>query len=218
MKYKDFREHKIIRTCTRQYKNYISYREKLSSDFKHRCAYCNMLDSYIQQNYSIDHFIPRKVFKDTEMAYLEYDYNNLMYSCPKCNNSKKDQYEGNIYDKTYNNDFFYNPVYVDYNTIFYRDEYGGIQSEDLKGREMIIRLKLYKGIYHLAFLIEEIENTLIKINSKINQSTGEEKEYYNEAYRKLNNFLLVINKLFSCSYYESTTKFLDSKFLDNYRS
>lgn len=36
----------------------------LSEDFKHRCAYCNLLDTQITTPYEADHFIPEDVFKD----------------------------------------------------------------------------------------------------------------------------------------------------------
>lgn len=207
MKYKDFRDFKIVRNCKREYKNYKSYLPNLADDFKHRCAYCNMLDKYISQGYPIDHFIPREVYEKAKLAELEYDYNNLMYCCPKCNNSKSSQYEGNIYDGSYKNEMFYNPVDIDYNNIFYRNEYGGISSEDVKGKDMIINLKLFSPIYHFSFLIEEVTDVVDKLDKKIEETTDPiEKEYYNEAYIKLSKFLRKITVLFNCNYYNNSVK------------
>ena len=207
MKYKDFRNYKIVRNCTKEYKNYKSYLSNLADDFKHRCAYCNTHDKYISQGYPIDHFIPREAYENAGLKKLESDYNNLMYCCPKCNNSKSSQYEGNVHDGSFQNNFFYNPVDVNYNDIFYRNEYGGISSEDVKGKDMIIRLKLFSPMYNLSFLIEEITDVVDKLEQKIEETTDYvEREYYNKAYIKLNNFLRKITVLFNCNYYSNSVK------------
>ena len=41
--------------------------------------------------YHVEHFVPEKVFKGIRDE-LRTDYNNLMWSCPKCNLSKGDKY------------------------------------------------------------------------------------------------------------------------------
>ncbi len=207
MKYKDFRNFKIVRNCKKEYKRYQSYLPYLGKDFNNRCAYCNTLDNYINENYRVDHFIPQDVLKNTDMEKLICDYNNLMYCCPKCNITKSSQYEGDIHDGSYNNDLFYNPVDIDYNEIFYRNEYGGISSEDLKGKEMIINLKLYSPVYNLSFLIEEVTDVLKKLDKKIDETNDSvKKEYYNKAYRKLNIFLMRIRDLFNCNYYNNSIR------------
>ena len=73
------------------------------------------------------------------------------------------------------NELFYNPVAVDYNKIFYRNEYGGIDSDDEKGREMIKRLRLYRPIHNLAWLVERLETIMDKLDAKIAQETEEKK-------------------------------------------
>lgn len=207
MKYKDFRNFKIIRNCNKKYKRFQSYLPYLGEDFNHRCAYCNTYDRLISENYRVDHFIPQDAVRNTDMEELICDYNNLMYCCPKCNITKSSQYEGDIHDGSYNNSLFYNPVEIDYNKIFYRNEYGGITSEDKKGKEMIISLKLFSPIYNFSFLIEEITNVLKKLDEKIEKTTeSNEKSYYSEAYRRLNSFLLNIRDLLSCNYYNNSIK------------
>ena len=207
MKYKDFRSFKIVRNCNEKYKDYKSYLSNLSTDFKHRCAYCNTHDQYINESYQIDHFIPQQVFKNTDMEKLKYDYNNLMYCCPKCNKAKGFKYKGNIYDGSYQNELFYNPVDTDYNEIFYRNEFGKISSEDSKGKYMIINMKLYSQIYDLAFLIEEISEVLNKIKDKVDKTLStDDKQYYSEAYIKLNTYLLNLTRLFNCNYYHNSVK------------
>lgn len=71
------------------------------------------------------------------------------------------------------NEFFYNPVVIDYNEIFYRNEYGGIDSDDAKGREIIKRLKLYRPIHNLAWLVEHLEIVWGKLEIEIERETDE---------------------------------------------
>lgn len=207
MKYKRFRCHLIQRSCTEKYKDYHQYLRYLAKDFGNRCAYCNTIDNIMSQNFVVDHFIPRKYFINTDREELEIDYNNLMYSCPKCNIAKSSQYDGDINDGTYNNNYFYNPIDTNYDEIFFRNEFGTILSDDTKGKDMIIRLKLFSPIYNLAFLIEEIKNTLAKIKIKIDKTSDiKEKQYYDEAYIKLNEYLLDLQNLFNCNYYKNSVK------------
>lgn len=91
MKYKDFRNFKIKRTCNEKFDNYKKYRPYLEEDFHHRCAYCNTSDQIIEY-FSIDHYVPRNIFEKIDDT-LDIDYNNLMYSCMKCNRSKGKKYE-----------------------------------------------------------------------------------------------------------------------------
>lgn len=205
MKYKDFRNFKITRTCKKKYNRFNNYLSFLRKDFNKRCAYCNTDDMLLNENYRVDHFIPQKVIIDANKPSLLTDYNNLMYCCPKCNLSKSSKYSGNINDGSYNNDLFYNPVDIDYNKIFYRNEYGGISSEDQKGKNMIINLKLYSPIYNFAFLIEEIEEVKEKLVSKM-EGNIEQKEKYMEIYLKLDTYKKRIENLFKCNYYNNSVR------------
>lgn len=204
MKYKNFREFKIIRTCEREYKSYNSYRKVLKKDFHNRCAYCNTYDYILEPlTYAIDHYVPKAIFKDKDKT-LDYNYNNLMYTCPKCNSEKKDKYyieesSGNLEIK---NSLFYNPVEVDYNEIFYRDELGSIQSEDKKGKEMIALLKLYRPLYNFAWLLEELHYINEKINNKLREDSLsiEAREKFETALNKINSYYIEMDKLFKKSY------------------
>lgn len=91
MKYKDFRNFRIIRTCNKKFDNYKKYTPYLAKDFHHRCAYCNTSDEVIEC-FSAEHYVPRKVFEEIDNS-LDTDYNNLMYSCMKCNLSKGKKYK-----------------------------------------------------------------------------------------------------------------------------
>ena len=68
-----------------------------------------------------------------------------------------------------------NPVMTDYNDIFYRNELGGIDSEDPKGREMIRLLKLYRPIHNLAWLVERLELLYDRIEDMEKRETDRER-------------------------------------------
>jgi len=161
-----FREFTIIRNCNKEYKQYSTYKPHLKNDFKNRCAYCNILDSSITTPFEVDHFIPKNTFKH-DWPECDTLYGNLMYSCKKCNGAKSDQYSGVLDKENFVNDEFYNPVDSDLGEIFFRNEVGGIDSEDKKGKEMIQKIKLYRPIHNLAWIVEKLQLTLENINKKL---------------------------------------------------
>lgn len=176
MKYANFKEHKITRTCTVQFDKPRKYAKYLKRDFHCRCCYCNMHEDLVAVPYHVEHFIPEKIFKNKK-DYLKTDYENLMWSCPKCNLSKGDKYKGDIESNSkIVNELFYNPVYTDYNTIFYRNELGGIDSDDPKGREMIKMLKLYRPLHNLGWLLERLEKMCDQLEIAINKEKDPERK------------------------------------------
>lgn len=190
---REFRDFQIRRTRTKKYADYHSYKPYLKLDFHSRCAYCNLLDTQITTPYEVDHFIPEDTFKH-ERPELRKTYENLVYSCKKCNGAKSNQYFGDINSGLIENDLFYDPEKVDYNTIFYRDEVGSICSDDIKGRDMINRIKLYRPIHNLAWICEITKKTLERLNMQIEiegentskgiiliQAKNELNDYYNNC-------------------------------------
>jgi HNH endonuclease domain protein len=198
---REFRNFKIVRTCDKEYKDYHRYKQHLKTDFHSRCAYCNLLDTQITTPYEIDHYIPKNVFKNV-WPELETHYDNLIYACKKCNRAKSDQYDGEIENRIIENKLFYDPVLVDYNTIFYRNDIGGISSDDTKGRSMINNLKLYRPIHNLAWICEIVKNTIDHINIKI-QEVGEDSEKGKlllEAKNSLNIYYVDCRDIFIANY------------------
>lgn len=167
MKTAEFREHQIKRTCTRHYQDYHRYLPSLLNDFSHRCCYCNISEEVLGTvSFQIDHFVPRKSFTGIHDQLLT-QYNNLILSCPKCNRAKGGQYCGNISSGLVENELFYNPDEIDYNTIFYRNELGGISSDDPKGKEMIRRLKLYRPIHNYAWILDKLDKLITLLEQQI---------------------------------------------------
>lgn len=109
---------------------------------------------------------------------------------------------------TINNELFYNPVEVDYNDIFYRNEDGMIDSDDEKGRRMIAELKLYRTLYGYAWILEELDNTAEKLKCEIESGklTETKKAQYIEAKHLVNEYYRIVNKNLAASY-KSNEKF-----------
>lgn len=171
-----FMKHRVKRTCKEKLSSYKEYRPFLEKDFSGHCCYCNMIFSLSNESFHIDHFIPKAVFKGKKDSLLD-DYNNLMWSCPKCNMSKGRSYEGKIEsDDSITNELFYNPVDVDYNSIFYRNSMGAIQSDDEKGKSMIKKLGLYRPVHSYAWILEEYDNVIHILEEKMKHETDEEKK------------------------------------------
>lgn len=200
MRYEKFKDHQIKRTCKVRFDNYVKYKPFLKADFHERCCYCNMPSALLTISYHVEHFIPIKVFEGKKDSLLT-EYDNLMWACPKCNLSKGDKYEGDFQrsDKI-ENELFYNPVEVDYD-IFFRNEIGGIDSEDEKGREMIKLLKLYRPIHNLAWLIERLEKLALNLEEAAKKEIDlERKSLLNEAAGKVALEYIKKSKLFRAAY------------------
>ena len=209
MKLMLFKEHSIVRSSPPEYKDYKNYREHLENDFRHRCAYCNLLDSRITTPFEIDHFVPKKAFEGI-WDELVNTYENLMYSCKKCNNAKRAQFSGEIHPPDIKNELFYNPTVVDYNDVFFRNEYGAINSDDEKGLDMIIRLHLYRPIHSLAWICEilfELESTLKRAIEK--EVLKERKDKLKEAHYKICEYYIELSQLFISSYNDKKLKLFD---------
>ena len=196
-----FKEHTIQRTCKIKYTNYTNYKAYLRKDFSNRCAYCNLHDEAITTPFEIDHYIPKTAFESSRPE-LKTDYDNLVYSCKKCNRAKSNKFEGDINQTPLDNNLFYNPSVVDYNTIFFRDEYGFISSADTKGKNMIKLLRLHRPIHNLAWFCERLAVAIDKLQNRL-----EKEEQTSDLYRqladlknKLLNYYYDLNNYFIANY------------------
>lgn len=74
----------VIRSKVEPRKNYRNYLNDLRLDFYYSCAYCSLMEQEsCGYRFEIDHYYPTSKYPE-----LESDYNNLMYSCEKCNSYK----------------------------------------------------------------------------------------------------------------------------------
>lgn len=191
---------KIVRKYTGHHNDYKLYRDNLANDFYHRCAYCDTLDNIITTPFEIDHFIPRNTFKDIKNN-LECDYDNLIYSCKKCNRSKGSKFSGDITAENPTNELFYDPVETNYNDIFYRNKYGIIMSDDPKGKNMIAEMRLYRPIYALAWIIGQANSVIDTLDKRIAiTKNSDEFNALQTVKIKLTNYVYKINRIFIANY------------------
>jgi hypothetical protein len=135
----------------------------LAIDFKHRCAYCDDLDSIYggPRLYDVEHFAPKEKFPA-----LEFTYDNLLYACTYCNNSKNDDWpSGNSTISVVGDCGYVDPCTDAYYDHLDRDERTGkIYSKSDLGKYMYDHLKLYLRRHEIIYMLD-------KLQMKINQLT-----------------------------------------------
>lgn len=155
-----FRIKSPIRACTKQYKNYQSYKDFIREDFNNRCAYTDCLDIHFggYRTFHIDHVKPKSNFPE-----LENSYNNLVYSCSYVNIKKSDKIEVNI-----------DPCDIDWNDHFYRNKFGEICPE-LNSKDAVslhASLCLYLDRYRFVWQIQKLDELMTKIEKMIERKGG----------------------------------------------
>lgn len=159
------------RTNIKKENDYKKYRKSLRDDFKCRCGYCNTLDIPHSESFEIDHFVPIAIDNGRKT-----DYNNLVYSCKSCNNSKRAKWPTG--DKTRPNDGhvgWIDPCDENYSKQFTRDLYGGINAQTEIGRWMYDSLKLWKPQHEILWCYENIGIAIERIMKNIEDIHDEEK-------------------------------------------
>lgn len=165
--------------------------------FYGRCAYCNLSDKSITTYFEVEHFVSYKKFEELPPE-LKVDYNNLMYSCKKCNQAKSNIHDGDFTT----NLLFYNPVEVDMNKHFYRYR-GKIEGKDKKAKKQIIQLKQYRPIYRLAWIVEKLQEQIEMLTERVNKEKEDDKKiYYKTLIIRLNVVRNKYNTVFIACYKE----------------
>jgi hypothetical protein len=88
----------LIRKHAPQYEVYSSFRDWARDDFDFRCAYCLHREtfSYFKSCFDLDHQIPQ-----TEDESLACNYENIVYSCHRCNSQKNKWLLTSPFDKSF---------------------------------------------------------------------------------------------------------------------
>lgn len=164
----DFRDKCPTNTCTKTFSNYRSYKFPwLRNDYHERCGYCNDHDSWSggRRGMQIDHFAPKKKFRA-----LENIYDNLVYSCFYCNNSKSDDWvtkKPNQPISRLGTTGYIHPRETNYDSAFKRDNKGNIQPQSDVARYMYKELCLGLKRHSLIFRLELLEKLWVEAKSAI---------------------------------------------------
>lgn len=154
------------------------YRELLRNDFKALCCYCGKSEEIYntrKKKFEVEHFRPRKYFKE-----LEFDYYNLSFCCDTCNRKKWDYWPS--IDGNPDNEFFVDVADDDanYQDHLIRDDKGKIYGISPAGLYMADKLDFESRptdvTYHLS-LIKIFKNELLE--------NKDNKEFYDNIESKL---------------------------------
>ena len=199
---KPFKTHDIVRSNPKKRADYHGYKDDLIRDFGGRCAYCNLHQDSISMSHQIDHFIPQDAFKGKRNDLLT-DYGNLVLACGKCNRAKGSKFDGDISLPNPKNERFYDPVETDYNTIFFRNDFGCIASHDPKGQQMITDIGLYRPIHIWGWVCEALERAIDDVDLRIDEEEDESiRGKLSEAAQKMKSQYIEIERSFRVAYKE----------------
>ena len=138
----------------------------LAIDFKHRCAYCDDLDSIYggQASYAVEHFAPKGKFPQ-----LKYTYDNLLYACRFCNTSKSDDWPSNSPSINVVGERGYiDPCTDEYYKHLDRDDSTGcIYYKTELGKYMYEHLKLYLKRHSTIFMVEKLKGKREELSASI---------------------------------------------------
>ena len=161
-----------IRTCTKTYKVYRTFKRYLIADFIERCGYCDSLDKWGggKNVFHIDHFVPWKKFEKTHPE-IKTDYNNLVYACPYCNRFKSDDWTSNDPTIMITNDQGYiDPCDATYDSSFIRNDLGEIIPLTDTAEYIYKSLVLGLERHCLIWQLEKIESQIDELDELIKDS------------------------------------------------
>ena len=171
-------------------KNHSKHRPNLIEDFHNHCGYCGAYDGfgYTKTYFEIDHFVPKEFLKKTNSKIGFCKYDNLVYSCRSCNNSKSSLWpseDENIHHK--NDEGFIDPCSKEFDTHLYRTSDGAILWNTDLGKWMATeafkfdeREKEIKILWNYNQIRIQIEFLIDLLNNEVEGS-----EEYNLIYEKL---------------------------------
>lgn len=144
--------------------NYRDYRDNLRADFNNRCGYCNDLDAPRKEYFEIDHLVPQKIMVNKK----NNDYQNLVYACHSCNNTKRKKWpSGDENIPIVGDKGWIDPCTEEYDKQFSRDENGNIIPLTPIGRWMYDNLKLYNPQHSILWNIEQLDMICQELAEKL---------------------------------------------------
>ena len=172
-------EIKPVRTCSKVYANYPSFKPYLREDFNRRCGYCDCDDYHSggSRGYQIDHFKPKDKFIE-----LKEEYSNLVYSCPYCNRAKWSKWK---------DDGFVDPCEDEYESHLYRNEKGMICYSTERGRYIFEEMNLGMERHEIIWMIRKLEVQKGLLKDKLDKLG----QVHDKRFEALDVFLKIQDKI-----------------------
>ena len=145
-----FRTVTPVRSCSKKFSDYHSYKPYLADDFRHKCGYTDCSEMWFggQRTFQIDHLKP-----ESKYPKLVNEYSNLVYCCSYVNRAKWDDDSPNYLD----------PCDVDYNNHFERNDDGYIVGKTTQGKYMVEHMELNLTRYAIIWKLDRLKEKLDKL-------------------------------------------------------
>jgi len=164
--------------------NWSDHKPDLKEDYHSHCAYCGSFDGYRHTYYEVDHFIPKKFFRENSDL-SDIDYANLVYSCKFCNGKKSSKWPTESMD-LFNDGSkgFVDPRDPDYENHIFRRLDGSLHWKtdlgqwivqkafkfDLRSKELSLLYSL-KRMNGLIFELIKVEQNLKGISAELDSQS-----------------------------------------------
>lgn len=161
-----FRVKAPVRTCTKKFADYHSYKKYLVADFNHKCGYTDCSEMWFggKRTFQIDHLKPESKYPE-----LANDYGNLVYCCSYVNRAKWDDDSPNYLD----------PCEEDLNNHFERDDYGCIVPKTPQGEYMAKHMELGLFRYAIIWNLDRLRDRIVRLQ-KVTAKNREVKKLLGE--------------------------------------
>lgn len=169
--------------------NYKKHLVPLKEDFNHKCGYCD--DTYTWRTvwYEIDHFIPQKKFPHRNPT----DYNNLVFACRSCNNSKRAKWPTEDEHLPHNGSCgFIDPCDEEYDRQFGRKIDGSIKFKTDLGKWMFHALKLHRPQHQIIWIISQLDQITDELEDLSNSISDQ--NIKKQVQENMNTLLLAYKK------------------------
>lgn len=159
------RVHGEIKIMRRTYEKEIgqqSARKMLEQDFSGLCGYCGKNGVGLREHFHVDHFVPQAL----DASRIK-DYSNFVWSCPKCNLIKSDQWPTKDRAVPYRENIgFIDPASEEFDLHLFRSEDGRIEAHTELGKQMCRLLNFHLRKTELFWKVDQLRLQIERLREK----------------------------------------------------
>lgn len=159
----------------------------LEEDFGGLCGYCGKNGIGLREGFHVDHFVPQRWDKDRVR-----DYSNFVWSCPKCNLIKSDQWPTQDKAVPYQDNIgFIDPASAEFDQHLLRNQEGRIEGKTELGKQMCRLLNFHLRRTELFWKVDQLRQQIEQMRRKHIEGTlsPDGYKYYIEVDIMLNEIL-----------------------------